>query len=75
MEKGHRSKVGQSNAKKWECFAGIADSGADLEKGCLVSLIKVSGYWGFEKVRHYGWASIGLKFYKTLSTTTSHNPN
>ncbi|KAF1973600.1 hypothetical protein BU23DRAFT_598980 [Bimuria novae-zelandiae CBS 107.79] len=49
--------------------------GANLKKGCLAPLIKVSGYWDGEKVRHYGWASMGWKFCKVLGTAASRNPN
>ena len=65
----------EAGAKQWERFIDIAESGNNMKQQCLAPLTKTSGYWGIEKVRHYQWASIGLKFCKVLGTAASRKPD
>jgi hypothetical protein len=61
--------------KQWERFINIAESGIKMKEECLAPLTKTSGYWGIEKVRHYKWVSMGLKYCKVLGTAASRNPD
>jgi hypothetical protein len=61
--------------KQWERFINIAESGIKMREECLASLTKTSGYWGIEKVRHYKWASMGLKYCNVLGIAASRNPD
>ncbi|OCL13860.1 hypothetical protein AOQ84DRAFT_309859, partial [Glonium stellatum] len=69
-----RLKNGDTDAERWERFIGVAKIGAELMQRCLPPLSKTSGYWGKEKVQHYGWASAGEKYCKVLGTAASRVP-
>lgn len=65
----------EAEVKQWGRFIDIAKSGIKMKEQCLAPLTKTSGYWGIEKVRHYQWASMGLKFCKVLGTAASRIPD
>jgi hypothetical protein len=65
----------EADVKQWERSIDIAESGIKMKEECLAPLTKTSGYWGIEKVRHYRWPSMGLKFCKVLGTAASRNPD
>ncbi|KAH7111059.1 hypothetical protein B0J11DRAFT_598922 [Dendryphion nanum] len=60
--------------KRWELFLDVAKSGAALKRECLAPLTKASGGRGNEKVQHYQWAFMGLKYCKVLGTAATRNP-
>jgi hypothetical protein len=63
------------DAKQWEQFVSIAESGTTIKKECLAPLTKASAFWGNDKVRHYGWASLGWGYCKMLGTAVVRNPD
>jgi hypothetical protein len=64
-----------TDAKQWEQFVSIAESGAKVKKQCLAPLTKASAFWGNDKVRHYGWASKGWGYCKVLGTAVARSPD
>jgi hypothetical protein len=64
-----------ADAKQWEQFMSIAESGAKVKKQCLAPLTKASAFWGNDKVRHYGWASKGWGYCKVLGTAVARSPD
>jgi hypothetical protein len=64
-----------ADAKQWAQFVGIAESGAKVKKQCLAPLTKASAFWGNDKVRHYGWASMGWGYCKVLGTAVARSPD
>jgi hypothetical protein len=62
-----------TDAKQWEQFVSIAESGAKVKKQCLALLIKASAFWGNDKVRHYGWAAKGWGYCKVLGTAVARS--
>lgn len=72
--KGQWSNRSDADAKQWERFTDMANTGASLKRRCLAPLIKVGAFWNADKVHHYGWASMGWKFCKLLGTAASRNP-
>jgi hypothetical protein len=42
-----------AEAKQWERFINIAESGIKMKEECLAPLSKTSEYWSIRKVRHY----------------------
>jgi hypothetical protein len=65
----------EADAKQWEQFVSIAETGAKVKKQCIAPLIKVSGFWGKNKVQHYGWASKGWGYCKVLGTAVARSPD
>jgi hypothetical protein len=59
----------------WERFVGVAKTGAETINKRLPCLRKISGFWGKDKVQHYGWAYAGEKYCKVLSTAASQVPD
>ncbi|XP_014553196.1 hypothetical protein COCVIDRAFT_40755 [Bipolaris victoriae FI3] len=43
-------------------------------KQCLAPLVKTAQYWGMNKVQHYEWASMRLKYCDVLAAAASRNP-
>ena len=64
----------EADAMRWEQFLGIANAGALLKKEYLAPLTKVGCCWGTNKVKHYGWASMELRFCKLLGNIVSWSP-
>jgi hypothetical protein len=63
------------DAWRWAQFVSIADEGTEARKReCLAPITKASGFWGVDKVQHYGFANEGWKFCKNLGTTATRNP-
>ena len=63
----------EADAKPWMRFLEMVDLDVKVSKQCLEPLTETSGYWGIDKIRHYQWASRGLRYCKMLGIVACRN--